>query len=146
VKAESLGENDREVCDREKHQWRYCGNRRCKHGKNIGIGRDNGMDRVCGDRYRGADHEQHPRVPRAPLSGERDDGNGSDDDDPSTMSGHAHACVGAMPDRRARSARAVNDNQNAPTAMNTVPTTAVRTAIRPDRGSVAPGITRSPAR
>ncbi len=81
MKPKSLSKNDRQVRDREKDQRRYCGNRRCKHGKNIGIGRDDGVDRVCGDRYRSADHEQHPRIPRTPLSGERDDGNGSDDDD-----------------------------------------------------------------
>src|SRR5699024_7641232 len=49
---------------------------------------------------------------------------------PSTINGHAHACPTAMPEREARSASAVNDSQNAPPAMNTVPPTAVPTAHR----------------
>src|SRR5699024_641049 len=49
---------------------------------------------------------------------------------PSTINGHAQACPTAMPEREARSASAVNDSQNAPPAMDTVPTTAVPTAHR----------------
>src|SRR5699024_357012 len=49
---------------------------------------------------------------------------------PSTISGHAHACDSPTPERAARSANAVNDSQNAPPAMNTVPATAVITAQR----------------
>src|SRR5690625_2267179 len=52
---------------------------------------------------------------------------------PSTISGHAQAWDGSVPERRARSARAVNDSQNAPSAMSTVPATAVMTAMRPPR-------------
>ena len=49
---------------------------------------------------------------------------------PSTMSGQAHDCPAPIPERAARSARAVKLNQNAPAAMNTVPTAAVSTAHR----------------
>lgn len=51
---------------------------------------------------------------------------------PSTINGHAHAWPSPMPARLARSASAVKDSQNAPAAMNTVPTTEVMTAhLRP---------------
>ena len=49
---------------------------------------------------------------------------------PSTISGHAHAWPSPIPDRAARSASEVNDSQKAPTAMKTVPATAVDTAHR----------------
>ncbi len=49
---------------------------------------------------------------------------------PSTISGHAHACPAPIPERAARSANDVNDSQNAPAAMNTVPATAVIAAQR----------------
>ena len=38
---------------------------------------------------------------------------------PSTMSGHAQACPASTPERRARSARAVNESQNAPIPIST---------------------------
>ena len=66
---------------------------------------------------------------------------------PSTISGHAHACPASIPERRARSARAVKESQNAPAAMNTVPATAA-TATRPPRdrtGAGACGFMRAPA-
>lgn len=47
---------------------------------------------------------------------------------PSTSSGHTHAWEPAIPERRARSARAVKDSQNAPRAMPIVPPAAVMTA------------------
>ena len=49
---------------------------------------------------------------------------------PSTISGHAHACPAPIPERAARSASDVNESQNAPAAMNTVPATAVIAAQR----------------
>lgn len=58
---------------------------------------------------------------------------------PSTISGHAHACPASMPERRARSLSAVNDNQNAPAPIPTVPVTAVRNATRPPTSSPPPG-------
>src|SRR5690606_12381590 len=65
---------------------------------------------------------------------------------PSTISGHAHACPAPIPERRARSARDVNDNQNAPAAMNTVPATEVMTAHRRPRSSfMAAPAWRAPA-
>ena len=65
---------------------------------------------------------------------------------PSTISGHAHACPASIPDRRARSASAVNDSQNAPAAMNTVPVIAVTTANRRPRGETVSVVRmRSPA-
>ena len=57
---------------------------------------------------------------------------------PSTMSGHAHACPAPMPERAARSAREVNESQNAPAAMKTVPATAVMIADRRARMLLMP--------
>lgn len=47
---------------------------------------------------------------------------------PSTSSGQIHACADVIPERAARSASAMNDNQNAPTPISTVPVAAVTTA------------------
>ena len=47
---------------------------------------------------------------------------------PSTSKGQIHACPGAIPDRAARSASAMNESQNAPIPISTVPVAAVTTA------------------
>src|SRR5699024_3254827 len=69
---------------------------------------------------------------------------------PSTSSGHTHACPTVTPERAARSARAMNDSQNAPAAIPIVPVAAETTAhphrSRPTITTPAPALPRPPAR
>lgn len=93
------GEDDGAVANRQQqqHQRRRRRHRRGERTRQVGVGSDDGVDRVRGHRHHRPGGQQRPRIPGGTLPRERDDDDGCDDDDAVHDQRPRHACPASTP-------------------------------------------------